>query len=165
MQQLAFEFYAPYGICEECLDRPVWNQKRCLCQPCYGRWYRETQVKPKLIKPTLLKIKPKSSKKVKLHKPGHSVMWCRKRAIERYGPDIINDLKAIKTRQYWTLTQVGEKYGFSREYARQLFKRLFGKDATIYIKQKSTARKKDVSSLRCNNDPRHKVADYKPGSV
>ena len=157
MQKLAFEFYVPDGICEGCLIEPVFIKRRGLCKKCYGEWYKKTASREDKKN---VKIPPRCTKK-----PPHNVLWYRRRAIAKYGPDIINNLKAIKTKQYRTLTQVGEKYGFSREYARQLFKTLFGKDFGHYEKQKSVARKKDTESLKCNNDPRHKVANYKPGNI
>ena len=157
MQKLAFEFYVPDGICEGCLIEPVFIKRRGLCKKCYGEWYKKSaDHKDKKN----VKIPPRYTKK-----PSHNVLWYRRRAIAKYGSDIINDLRAIKTKQYWTLTQIGEKYGFTREYARTLFKSLFGKASGHYIKQKSAKRKADFVSLNCANDPRHKVADYKDNSL
>ena len=128
-------------LCTYCWEHPA--KTKNLCQRCYDRQYHQ-------------KHHPKAS---------HNASWFRKRVVEKYGPEIIDDLEAIKTRQYWTLQNVADKHGFSREYARQLFNKLFGKSTTPFIKQKALAREKDIALLGCPNDPRHKAADYVPGRI
>lgn len=154
MQQVAFSVYAPYGLCEKCFEFPVFVQKRHLCRQCYRKWYQSLNQPIKKRPSTRLSYTPK---------PKHNVLWHRKRLIERYGREIINDLKAVKTQQYWNLTEVGKKYGFSREYARRLFKKVFGKSVTKYEKAKTVKRTAEIKSMNCANDPRHKMANYKGG--
>jgi hypothetical protein len=105
----------------------------------------------------------KSNSLHKSHKkPGsHSLAWKRGRLIERYGKEIIDDLKKVKAVPLFTLQYVADKYGFSREYARQIYKNTFGEKYTVARKKKERALKIKTS---CQNDPRHKVADFKRGS-
>lgn len=107
--------------------------------------------------------KDKSTPRQYIPAPPHTIEWYRKRLIDKYGAEIIDDLKALKTRQYWTLTALGEKYSFSKEYARQIFKTIFGESYGKYGKEKTAKRRADAKMLECANDPRHKVANYEPG--
>lgn len=44
----------------------------------------------------------------------------------KHGPQILKDFDDLFTRQFWNLKDLGDKYGFSRERARQIFKKLYG---------------------------------------
>ena len=48
------------------------------------------------------------------------------RLLSKYGIGIITDLNALLDRQFWNLSDVARKYGFSREWARQVFLQIFG---------------------------------------
>jgi len=151
-RQLTFD-YDLDQLCDNCWEKPAVTKG--LCQSCYGHQYYRAE-HPKKVK---------SPKKQYVPRPAHDVTWYRKKAVERYGPEIIEDLESLKTLQYWNLTEVGKKYGFTREYARQLFKRLFKKDYRYYEKEKSNKRKSDIKMLSCANDPRYKVAEYNSDTI
>jgi hypothetical protein len=103
----------------------------------------------------------KPSEKVKQK---HSKQWYIDRLVNRYGKDIISDLKELKTNYGITLEMVGEKHGFTREYARNAFEIVVGKAYTEYLKKKRDKVKSDMASLSCCHDPRRKVAEYKKDS-
>ena len=49
----------------------------------------------------------------------------RKGLAKRYGSSIILDFEQLFRVSYWHLSDIAVKYGFSREYARQIFQRLY----------------------------------------
>lgn len=44
----------------------------------------------------------------------------------KHGTQILKDFDDLFTRQFWNLADLGKKYGFSRERARQVFQKLYG---------------------------------------
>lgn len=46
--------------------------------------------------------------------------------VEKYGRQILKDFDDLFVRQFWNLSDLARKYGFSRERARQIFKKLYG---------------------------------------
>jgi hypothetical protein len=87
--------------------------------------------------------------------------WQQKKIIDRYGEEIKSDLEKVKKTPLATLQGIADNYGFTREYARQIYKNYFGEPYTKALAKK-TKKIKDVS---CVNDPRHKIAEYKKGSL
>ena len=63
---------------------------------------------------------------------------------------------------YWTLKRVAEQYGFSREYARQLFQQISGLGARDLIALRKRQKREDMA---CVYDPRYKVAEYQEGTI
>jgi len=57
--------------------------------------------------------------------------------LGKYGAEIITDLIALFDRQFWNLSDVARKHGFSREYARQIFTQIFGIPYSL-IREKKT---------------------------
>jgi len=76
----------------------------------------------------------------------------------RYGDEILSDLKKLATDLNYTLEDVGSKYGFTREYARQLFHNVNGFRYTIFVNSKKDKRrsKKILRSIEKKN-PYYKV--------
>lgn len=58
----------------------------------------------------------------------------------KYGEQILKDFNDLFTRQFWNLTDIGKKYGFSRERARQIFKRLYRREYQSIKKTKQLER-------------------------
>lgn len=56
----------------------------------------------------------------------YNINYNTKYLIENYGDRILKDFDDLFTRQFWNLTDLGNKYRFSRERARQIFKKLYG---------------------------------------
>jgi hypothetical protein len=87
--------------------------------------------------------------------------WVKNRLVERYGPDIISHFEKARTTPFYSLVDIAKKYGFSREYSRQLYEKIFGEPFTIAKKDKS----KNIAEIGCKYNPKGKVANYKPGSL
>lgn len=85
------------------------------------------------------------------------------RLLGRYGAEFIHDLLVLKNTPGWSMTDVGKKYGVTREYIRQVFYQYFGYYYTECIKQKRDMVKNDIAP--CVHDPKYKVAEYKKGSL
>ena len=81
-----------------------------------------------------------------------------KQSLEsRYGSSFLPDIERVKTFQFGTLSSVGEKYGVSREFIRQIFKRLFERSIkNCHKSKKEILKETDI----CLYDPRRKNADY-----
>lgn len=87
--------------------------------------------------------------------------WERKKIIERYGKEIVNDLYRVKKTPLSTLQSIADKYGFTREYARQLYLKYFGETYTKAAEEKA----KKVKDTACTSNPIYKVAEYNKGSL
>jgi len=79
---------------------------------------------------------------------------------KRKGPEFITDMDALLERPYWTLTGFGEKWGLSKERARQIFLKLHGKPYGDVISLKKKRVEEDLKELPCQNDPRVKMAEW-----
>ena len=123
--------------CIACKDKPIHIKKRKLCVNCYQRTRKYNGL------PVILK------KELEKHK--------RNRLVEKYGSKIIDDFNMLGKNPAWTLITIGEKYGFTREYARQLCPTVLGDTYGNILKNKMVDYKKDTG---CPNDPRHKFAEY-----
>ena len=141
-------FFNPYliGICKSCYSNPVFIKKRGLCRSCYNKDYKRGKIK-----------------RLEGHYP-HPREWKIERLKKKYGEDLINDLILIKKHASMTLTEIGDKYGFSREYARQTFKIVNGVPYTKYLKIKADKYNDSLEEIGCSEDPRHKVAEYTGGT-
>ena len=93
-------------LCIECGKEKVFIKKRGLGISCYNR------LKARGL---LFKSKRDSNKDR------------NESLVRKYGAEILQDFKDLNKKQRWNLTDIGKKYGFSREYARQIYNRLYGK--------------------------------------
>jgi AraC-like DNA-binding protein len=134
------------NICVACNSMPINVKKWGLCNNCYRKKQRADHKK----NPPWMRLPYE-----------HRLS----RVIKKYGPEIEDDINLLKTNPFYTLEAVGEKYGFTREYARQLFKRVTGTPYTSKFKKKRLLLKEEKASMDCYNDPRHKAAEYQPGSL
>lgn len=82
----------------------------------------------------------------------------KERLKEKWGNDIFDEFESAKKNPYYPLSDLASKYGFSREYARQLFFKIYGYKYTKTLHKK---RKKKKEKLVCIHNPRHKIATYK----
>lgn len=78
--------------------------------------------------------------------------------VDKYGAEILDDFELLETRPFWNLVDIGSKYGFTREYARQIYNKLYN---TGYMKLKKAKTAELEKRIVCRNDPRYKVAEYK----
>lgn len=124
--------------CWSCGENKITVKWCGLCHTCYTRFRKYTQ-NPTRIK--RYKYNP-SRQKTKYD-------WIVD-LIGRYGNEIIDDLKKLRKNPFITLEQVGIKYGVTREYIRQIYKRYFGEGYGNSCKRIE----KDIS---CSSDPRNKI--------
>ena len=92
-------------ICQHCNTNEATAVRRPLCHKCYSE----------LRKQGLLGNYPL------LETPNFKTYLRAK-----YGKQIFTDLKQLQLDSNFTLQMMGNKYGFTREYARQIFGKYFG---------------------------------------
>ena len=83
------------------------------------------------------------------------------RLVVKYGTEIFDDFDDLLTKPFWNLVDLGKKWGFTRERARQIFFILHGKNYVDTKMKKTRAANEDIV---CINNPRRKMADYKRGN-
>lgn len=86
---------------------------------------------------------------------------------KKYGGNILDDFIELSENPLCTLESVGKKYNFTREYARQLFEKIFEIKYSVSVEKKSkkweNMKNKDIN-LACVNDPSFKIAEHKKSS-
>lgn len=125
-------------ICQCCKINEATSKRRPLCKYCYKELHKEG----------MLHLFPLLNNNFE------------DKLIKKYGPDIINDLKNIAENN---LRIVGEKYGFTREYTRQIYEKAMGFKYTVIKNHRSSklkAVRQAVSNLK--KDPRYKTSVYSP---
>ena len=70
------------------------------------------------------------------------------RLERRYGPDFVMKFKSKIEDPSSSLADVGRQYGFSREYVRQIFKKIYGFPYAEIYKKKTLLRKLKADSLK-----------------
>ena len=68
------------------------------------------------------------------------------RLVEKYGQQILKDFDGLFVRQFWNLSDLARKYGFSRERARQIFRKIYG-HGYKQIKMEKTIKRMEESDL------------------
>ena len=134
-------------LCGACGAKEVFIKKRDLCKNCYYDAYRDG----------LIVYNKHINCEVE------SMDSFRQRLVQRYGQDVVNDLETVKNKDKSNLRGIAAKYGFSREYARQIFKRLFGFSYTACLKAKISERREKV--IKTLYDPEKKLIRYKEESL
>ena len=71
-----------------------------------------------------------------------------RRFDRRYGKGSVEKFKKMAENPYITLTEIGRHFGFSKEYARQIYKKIHGSSYTEALKKKRKIRKKERLSGR-----------------
>lgn len=89
-----------------------------------------------------------------------------RRFEKRYGPNAIAEFKAIIKNPSSSLADVGRHFGFSRENARQIYKKIYGKPYTEAYKKKVLIRREKADSHKFNSgrlmqfkEVKNKIAD------
>lgn len=80
---------------------------------------------------------------------------------QKYGKEILKDFALLWKKPFWNLTDLANKYGFTREWARQIFKWLYGQPYGDLKRLKHLQVCEDMPE--CYNDPRYKAAEWKKG--
>ena len=127
-------------ICEYCNENEIFYKKHKLCKSCYHRLRRTGR---------LYKIYDGRIKKIE-------------KLVVKHGREFLGDFNRLNTANYWNLTTVANKYGFSREYARKIYNLIFNKPFRPARSVKVKKRNSDFTV--CANNPRVKVLSYKKGS-
>ena len=79
------------------------------------------------------------------------------RLSSKYGVEIFKDFKDVKNIPYFTLANIAKKFGFTKEYARQLYNFLYLDSYTnAHAKKMAT-----VKDIQCSQNPSHGVSEYK----
>ena len=76
----------------------------------------------------------------------------KKQFLKKYGPDALNKFKEIIENPNATLVDAGKYFGFSREYARQVYRNLYGKSYTEVNKRKMIVRRNHRKENKGNHN-------------
>lgn len=74
--------------------------------------------------------------------------------VKKYGQQILEDFDDLFIRQFWNLSDLAKKYGFSRERARQIFKKLYGYGYRLVRTEKILQRKQEYNLCSLYLSPR-----------
>lgn len=72
----------------------------------------------------------------------------KEKLCERYGPSILRDFSVVRTRENLTLSKLALKYGFTRSYAQQIFRKLHNESYSKFRKEKTQLRKEQKVTHR-----------------
>jgi hypothetical protein len=72
----------------------------------------------------------------------------------KYGPGSVDTFKELVDRSYSSLTDVGGHFGFTREYARHVYKKIYGRPYTVAYRRKRRLKQKKCLEERRNNSKR-----------
>lgn len=123
-------------MCLVCKKSKITNQKWGLCKGCYGFLYRKDLLGEHIY-----------TKKISLPSMAN-------RLKDKYGKSLLKDMALLYKNPAYTLTRVGLKHGVTREYIRQIFKKLYKVTYKYALSKKS---KKYHEDIGCANDPRYIV--------
>lgn len=79
---------------------------------------------------------------------------CVERLAERYGSQILRDFDDLFVHHFWNLADLGRRYEFSREYARQVFRKLYGHGYKQVRSKKRVERDQEHQTCSLNLPPR-----------
>lgn len=123
--------------CLCCQESEATFIQRQLCNNCYAS----------LRKSDCLDLFPKDHDKLIHHK---------------YSSEVVSAYKELITNNDLTLEDMGKRFGYTRERARQMFELLFGFKYTAIVKQRIASRRQKIATLKLlRRDPRYKVEHYK----
>lgn len=130
--------------CICCNENEIKYIKRMLCSRCYTALYHSGRLAEF---PPIANITRISS-------------------IEKYGEELIVDLKRLVDDHHLTLSQVGEKYGVTRERIRQIFELLYGFKYSVAVSAKGERKRRASYVDRiAKRNPGDKVKNYTKGSL
>lgn len=131
-------------ICSCCETNPIEMKRRPLCKDCY----RELHKAGMLNEFPLMEANKQF----------------RASLIEKYGKEILSDFDNLFNQSDISLIDISKKYGFTREYARQVFEKIFKFHFTVIKKQKIEQRKQKLELVRqLRKNPCSKVERFKAG--
>jgi len=131
-------------ICSYCETNPVQMKRRPLCKECY----RE------LHKVGLLNEFPLMEANKQF----------RASLIEKYGKEILTDFNDLLKQSDISMVDISKKHGFTKEYARQLFEKIFKFHFTVIKKQRTEQRKRKLELDRqLRKNPCAKIERFKAG--
>ena len=85
-----------------------------------------------------------------------------KSLIYKHGAKILSDFVDLSNKPFYSLADFADKYGFTREYARQIHFKLIGKNfQEIAMKKTKMVNNIDIA---CKNNPLYKIAEHKKSS-
>lgn len=128
-------------ICQCCKKSEADSKRRPVCKTCYTVLHKEglLNVFPLLQEDNI-----------------------REKLAKRYGQNILTDLDNLLANG---LQNFGDKYGFTREYARQLFEKVHGYKYTAIKNYRAAKRAESLQAVSAlKKDPRYKVNHYKTES-
>lgn len=128
-------------ICEHCNTHEATSKKRPLCKLCYYELHKANMLDKYPLLPNDEFINS---------------------LINKYGESIVDDLMNIVNS---SLIELSKKYGFTREYARQIFKKVFNVDYTVIVREKAAKKREREDILKAlKKDPRNKLKNFKDNS-
>jgi len=166
------------SICPSCNENPVYSRKTNLCKFCYTRPGKFFYPDKEKIKSSKRVPKPPKVKRKRIGLPftinfrrPHIVPFTPRfidrpnkklqlGILKRYGIEFFNDLDRATQNPFFNLTDIGDKYGLTRERIRQIYKVIYGGPFNPVKKDKRATL--EIGDP-CINDPRRKVAEYKKG--
>lgn len=128
-------------LCQYCEQNRIAMKRRPLCKECYQFLHKESKLDlfPLIDAPELFK----------------------QSLTNKYGKDIINEFDELINSENKGLVTIANKYGFSRERARQLFEKLYGFHYTIIKHKRMEIRKERIEKEgQLKKDPTSKVLRY-----
>ena len=130
------------SLCVCCKSNPIKYKKWRLCEKCYTRLRNNGTLHNMPTIPIITRRRDSLTKK--------------------YGEDILGDFSGLFKHDY-TLQDIGEKYGFTRERARQIFESIFGFKYTAIVNVRKAKHEEVKRERLSRRDPRAKFKRYKPG--
>lgn len=130
--------------CHYCEIKPIEMKRRPLCKECYQFLHKENSLDQYPLIPRTSAFKSA--------------------LVKKYGPGIIDDFDNVLSCEIKGLIEIAKKYGFTREYARQVFEKIYGFHYTVIKNKKLSHKKKQQYIMRLKKkNPTYKVEHYKDG--
>lgn len=119
--------------CLCCKESEATNIQRQLCTQCYSS----------LRYADCLEFYPKDRSKLTVHK---------------YSDEVISAYRELLANKDLSLKDIGQRFGYTRERARQVFEAIFGFKFTVVVKKRVTERKNRIDEFRIiKRNPRYKI--------
>lgn len=141
--------------CIWCENEPIKIKKNFLCAKCYALY--RAHGKPEKKKRTTKTVGYVPVPNDITYKRGKTI----KGLIYKYGVKMLADFIALSNRPFYSLRDFADKYGFTRERARQIHFRLIGKPFQETASKKTAMILEERKSMGCVHDPRQKINYYK----
>jgi hypothetical protein len=133
-------------LCQYCEIKEIEMKRRPLCKECYQFLHKENC----LSEYPLIDVRSSFIESL----------------TDKYGENIIDEYAKIIQSEKQGLKSIADKYGFTKEYARQVFEKLYGFHYTVIKREK--IKKKEEKKLierQLKKDPTYKVENFKDGLI